>query len=180
MLDYLQWRLDKLAIKLERAKTAYASLINTVRTVVLGTVSAEGIPNVSYAPFVIDEVKNIYIFVNKLSVNASNLQANGKASVMLIEDEAKSKKIFVRRRLTYSCHAASVERNSPEWEHIANRFDKRFGNIIYIFRNLPDFNIFKFTPYEGLFVMDFGDAYKISSDDLNNLIHLIEEGCDER
>ena len=164
---------------IEKAKATYALLISNMRTVVLGTVSNEGIPNVSYAPFVIDEAKNIYIFVSKLSVHTSNLQANGKASVMLIEDEAKSKQIFARKRLTYSCHGTVVEKNNPQWEHIANQFDQRFGNIIYIFRNLPDFEIFKFTPYEGLFVMDFGAAYQINADDLNHLVQITEQGDGE-
>lgn len=60
---------------LERAKAAYALLMSNMRTVVLGTVSNQGIPNVSYAPFVIDEAKNIYIFVSKVSIHTSNLQA---------------------------------------------------------------------------------------------------------
>ncbi len=161
-----------LGMKIEKAKAAYALLINTVKTVVLGTVNTEGIPNITYAPFVIDEAKNIYIFVSKFSVHTYNLQANARASVMLIEDENKSKQIFARRRLTYSCNSTLVEKNSSEWEDIANKFDKRFGNIIYIFRNLPDFNIMKFAPYEGLFVMSFGEAYRISSNNLNNLIYI--------
>ncbi len=167
-------------MKIQRAKAAYGLLINTVRTVILGTVNEAGIPNVSYAPFVMDEAKNIYVFVSKVSVHTSNLQINAKASVMLIEDETKSKQIFARRRLTYSCYATAIDRNSREWELIADRFEKRFGNIIYIYRNLPDFNIFKFTPHEGLFVMDFGAAYKITSSDLNHLIQISEEGCDEK
>ena len=78
-------------MKIERVKAAYTLFINSVRTVMLGTVSQTGIPNVSYAPFIIDEAKNIYIFVGKLSTHTYNLQANGKASLMLIEDENKSK-----------------------------------------------------------------------------------------
>lgn len=166
-------------MKIGRAKAAYTLLINSVRTVVLGTVSETGIPNVSYAPFIIDEAKNIYIFVGKFSIHNYNLQANGKASVMLIEDETKSKQIFARRRLTYSCNATNIEKNSTEWDYIASQFDKRFGNIVCIFRNLPDINIVKFSPYEGLFVMDFGMAYKISSDNLNQLIYISENDNDE-
>ncbi|BAY81439.1 hypothetical protein NIES267_09150 [Calothrix parasitica NIES-267] len=161
-------------MSIARAKAAYALLINTVRTVMLGTVSAENIPNVSYAPFIIDEAKNIYIFINEFSIHAYNLQTNPKASVMLIEDETKSKQIFARRRLTYSCNATKLDKNSTQWEHIANKFEKRFGNIVYMLRNLPDINIIKFTPSEGIFLMDFGSAYKIKSSDLNQLICIAE------
>ncbi|MGB3636542.1 MAG: pyridoxamine 5'-phosphate oxidase family protein [Rivularia sp. (in: cyanobacteria)] len=166
-------------MKIEKVASAYALLINSVRTVMLGTVSETGIPNVSYAPFIIDEAKNIYIFVSKLSIHTYNLQANGKASVMLIEDETKSKQIFARRRLTYSCNATNLDKNSTEWDYIANQFDKRFGNIVCMFRNLPDINIVKFTPYEGLFIMDFGTAYKINSHNLNQLINITEQDNDE-
>lgn len=166
-------------MKIERAKAAYSLLINSVRTVMLGTVNDTGIPNVSYAPFIIDEAKNIYIFVGKLSTHTYNLQANAKASVMLIEDENKSKQIFARRRLTYSCNATFIEKNSTEWDNIANKFDKRFGNIVCMFRNLPDFDIVKFIPYEGIFVMDFGMAYKINSNDLSQLIYITEHDNNE-
>ncbi len=165
-------------MKIERAKAAYALLINSVRTVMLGTVSETGIPNVSYAPFVMDEAKNIYIFVSKLSIHTDNLQVNPKASIMLIEDETKSKQIFARRRLTYSCNATAIDKHSPEWEYITNKFDKRFGNIVYMFRNLPGFNIIKFTPYNGLFIMGFGTAYKIACNNLNQLIYIKQEDND--
>lgn len=161
-------------MSIARAKSAYALLINTVRTVVLGTVSADNMPNVSNAPFVIDEAKNIYIIVSEFSIHAYNLQTSSKASIMLIEDETKSKQIFARRRLTYSCNATKLDKNSTEWENIANKFEKRFGNIVYMLRNLPDINIIKFTPYEGIFLMDFGSAYKIKSSDLNHLIYISE------
>jgi len=164
-----------LGMKIARAKAAYALLINSVKTVILGTVNAENIPNISYAPFIINEAKNIYIFVSRISTHTDNLQTNARASIMLIEDEAKSKQLFARRRLTYSCHANAIEKNSAEWGHIANKFEKRFGNIVYMFRNLPDFNIIKFTPYQGLFVLDFGTAYRIDSNDLNHLIYITED-----
>ena len=166
-------------MNIERAKAAYALLINSVITVMLGTVSETGIPNVSYAPFIMDEAKNIYIFVSKLSIHTDNLQTNPKASVMLIEDETKSKQIFARRRLTYSCNATAIDKNSTEWDYLANKFDKKFGNIVCMFRNLPDFNIIKFTPYNGLFVMDFGAAYKITSNNLNQLIYIKQEDNEE-
>ncbi|MEM6751589.1 MAG: pyridoxamine 5'-phosphate oxidase family protein [Cyanobacteria bacterium P01_C01_bin.38] len=167
-------------MKIGKAKAAYTLLINSVRTVMLGTVSQTGIPNVSYAPFIIDEAKNIYIFVGNISTHTYNLQANGKASLMLIEDENKSKQIFARRRLTYSCNATVIDKNTIEWDCIANKFDKRFGNIVCIFRNLPDFDIVKFIPYEGIFVMDFGMAYKINSNDLNQLIYIKEHNNNEQ
>ncbi|MGB3761211.1 MAG: pyridoxamine 5'-phosphate oxidase family protein [Rivularia sp. (in: cyanobacteria)] len=166
-------------MNIERAKAAYALLISSVITVMLGTVSETGIPNVSYAPFIMDEAKNIYIFVSKLSIHTDNLQTNPKASVMLIEDETKSKQIFARRRLTYSCNATAIDKNSTEWDYLANKFDKKFGNIVCMFRNLPDFNIIKFTPYNGLFVMDFGAAYKIASNNLNQLIYIKQEDNEE-
>lgn len=158
-----------------KAKVAYNLLINSVRTVVLGTVNADNIPNVSYAPFVIDEAKNIYIFVSKLSTHTYNLRVNSRASIMLIEDETKSKQIFSRRRVRYSCNASKISKDSPEWECIANKFDEKFGNIVYIFRNFPDLDIIKFQPCEGIFVMGFGAAYKIYSNDLNNLVYITEE-----
>lgn len=163
-------------MNIEEVRKEYNAFTSIVESVMLGTVDFDQNPNVSYTPFVIDEEKNIYIFVSGMSVHTKNLHENGKASVMFVEDERNSKQIFARRRLTYNCMASLIQKDNPQWDLIADKFAERFGNIIDSLRSLPDFRIFKLTPYNGLFVIGFGAAYSISGENLNDVIHITGNG----
>jgi heme iron utilization protein len=141
------------------------------KSVVLGTCSAAGDPQASYAPCVTDAERNIYIFVSGLSAHTQNLADTGKASALFIEDEAQAPQIFARKRLSYICTASLLERESEAWQVQAQQFESRFGNIIDMMKGLSDFRIFKLCPQSGSFVIGFGAAYTIDPNDLSQLIH---------
>ncbi|MEB3179540.1 MAG: pyridoxamine 5'-phosphate oxidase family protein [Nostocaceae cyanobacterium] len=152
------------------ALAAYQTFTNSFQSLILSTTSSDGIPNASYSPFVMDESKNIYIYVSGLATHTQNLQATGKASVMFIEDEAQTQQIFARSRLTFDCTATLIDRNTELWEQIVSHFEERCGNIIQMMRELPDFRIFQLTPNYGRFVMGFGAIYEVDTNDLNSLV----------
>ncbi len=143
------------------------------KSVILSTVSAAGEPDASYAPFVIDAERNIYIFVSGLSAHTQNLSDTGKISVLFIQDETQTQQVFARKRLNYRCTAYLLERDNELWEAIAQQFESRFGNIIDMMKGLSDFRIFKLCPQSGRFVVGFGAAYSIDPNDLNRLIHQV-------
>ena len=149
----------------------YQTFPDRFGSVVLATVSGEGMPQASYAPCVVDEARNIYVFVSGLSAHTQNLTATSKASVLFIEDESKTQQIFARMRLSYECAATLLERESMQWNEIAQQFEDRFGNIVEVMRGLADFRIFQLRPQAGNFVVGFGAAYKVDSADLSKLIH---------
>ena len=156
----------------EEALAAYQSFPENFQSVVLSTVSKEGVPNASYAPFVMDEEKNIYIYISALSTHTHNLQASGKASVLFIEDEVKTEQIFARRRLTYACATLRLKRETDNWNQVVDRFQARFGELIQMLRGLSDFQLYQLKPQSGRFVIGFGAAYDISADNLNALAHV--------
>jgi heme iron utilization protein len=98
--------------KQEKAQAEYQTFTEQIQSAIISTVSSEGIPNASYAPFVMDESKNIYIYVSGLSTHTQNLYAKSYASILFIEDEAQTKQIFARRRLTFECTASLIEREN--------------------------------------------------------------------
>ena len=149
----------------------YQAFPDRFGSAVLATVSGEGTPQASYAPCVVDESRNIYIFVSGLSAHTQNLTATGKANVLFIEDESKTQQIFARMRLSYDCTATLLERESTQWNAIAQQFEDRFGNIVEVMRGLADFRIFQLQPQSGNFVVGFGAAYKVDPQDLGKLIH---------
>ncbi|MEM8544441.1 MAG: pyridoxamine 5'-phosphate oxidase family protein [Cyanobacteria bacterium P01_H01_bin.119] len=154
------------------ALRAYQQLPERVQSAMLATVNAKGVPNASYAPFVRDNQCSFYLFVSGLSPHTQNLAQTGKASLMLIEDEANASQIFARQRLSYDCSVSLVPRESDGWSAIADRFEARFGGLVQTLRGLGDFRIFQLSPYQGRFVMGFGAAYQVDPQDLSQLIHI--------
>jgi putative heme iron utilization protein len=156
--------------QIQTALTAYQSFTDIFQSVILSSVSKDGVPNASYAPFVMDDTKNIYIYVSGLSTHTQNLYSNPRVSVLFIDDESQTQEIFARRRLTFDCTATLVERDTDLWNQIFQRFQTRFGEIIQIFGDLPDFRIFQITPSNGRFVIGFGAAYQVDPNNLGSLI----------
>jgi heme iron utilization protein len=157
---------------LEKAQAIYQILLDKCQSAMLATVSTDGIPNASYAPFIRDEAQNFYIYISGLSTHTQNLASTPKVSLLLMEDEAKAEQIFARTRLTFECNAIELDRETEVWLQIADRFSDRFGEIIGIFRGLADFRIFKLTPYDGRFVMGFGAAYRLEGENFDRLVHV--------
>ncbi|NEP61908.1 MAG: HugZ family protein [Symploca sp. SIO2G7] len=154
---------------LKRVTELYQDFPDKFRSVMLSTANANGIPQASYAPFLIDANRSIYIYISGLSIHTANLKQTGRASVLLIEDEADTKEIFARRRLTYDCAVTPVPRDTAQWQPLIHRFEQRFGNIIGLMKGLPDFQLFQLRPEGGQFIIGFGSAYRVSSSDLNQL-----------
>ena len=158
--------------QLEKATVEYQKFTQEFQSIIISTVNEEGMPNGSYTPFIMDESKNIYIYVSGLSTHTQNLNVNPRASVLFIEDEAQTSQIFARRRLNYDCTATLVKSETDEWRNIVDKFQARFGEIIGMLRGLADFRIFKLTPHSGRFVIGFGQAYHISGDNLDKLVQI--------
>lgn len=158
--------------QLEKIQAEYDKFPQDFASIIISTVNEKGIPNASYTPFVMDEFKNIYIYVSGLSSHTTNIQNHPYVSVLFIEDEAKADNIFARRRLNFDCTASLITRETEQWHQVVDNFQERFGDIIEMLRSLPDFRIFKLTPNQGRFVIGFGAAYNISGDNLNQIVHL--------
>ncbi len=153
----------------ESANAAYQSLSSQLQSLILATVNPDGSPQVSYAPYVMDESYQIYIFVSGLAAHTANLITTGEASVLLITDEAQSPQIFARQRLTYQCGGKPVPRDSPLWQTTTARFEERFGDIVQTLCSLGDFQLLQLSPRSGRFVMGFGAAYNVDPSHLDQL-----------
>jgi heme iron utilization protein len=153
----------------ENAQAAYLNFLEQFESLILATVSADGVPHASYAPFVRDEAKNFYVYVSGLALHTRNLLAVPRASILLIEDESNCDRIFARTRLSFECTATVLERESQSWTEIVDLFAHRFGETISLMRGLADFQVFQLTPTQGRFVMGFGAIYRIEGEALDLL-----------
>ncbi|MGK7933141.1 MAG: HugZ family protein [Microcystaceae cyanobacterium] len=156
--------------KEKQALVAYQDLLQSLKSVIIGTVNDQGNPHTSYAPFIIDNQKNFYLLGSELAEHTHHLLKTRKASLLLIDDEAKTAQIFGRRRLTFNCQVTEIKRSDSIWNQMISQLTERFGETITMIASLSDFHLFKLTPTNGRLVLGFGGIYEIEEDNLETLV----------
>ncbi|MGD2120050.1 MAG: pyridoxamine 5'-phosphate oxidase family protein [Chromatiales bacterium] len=134
------------------------------RTLTLATTSANQQPEASVAPFVISDHGNICVFISELAQHTRNLLNGSKASLLLVADEADSRNLFARQRLTLRASAFEIQRSAPDWHSIMSQFRQRFDGTIDILKQLPDFHLFGFAVNSANYVQGFGQAFELDQD----------------
>ena len=133
----------------------------TRKTLQMATVSAEGDPLASYAPFVPGNNGEFFVFLSALAGHTRNLAVHPVASVLLIEDEATAGNLFARHRVSLRCDVKRLSRDDPDFDSIMAQFRQRFGAIVDTMIELPDFNLHALMPNGGSFIRGFGEAYTV-------------------
>lgn len=154
---------------LAKAQTVYNALLTERQSAILATTNADGSPHASYTPFAAGPDKNFYVYTSTLAHHTGNLQRTGRASLMLIADEADTAQIFARQRLTFACNVTELARDSQPWQDAAARYDARFADMFKLIRGFCDFKMFKLAPHSGTLVVGFGGAYTVHGDRLDQL-----------
>ncbi|QDF66162.1 heme utilization protein HutZ [Shewanella sp. SNU WT4] len=134
-------------------------------TLQLATCDQHGLPNASYAPYALAD-KGFYILVSDMARHGMNLKQSSLVSVMLLEDESEAKTVFARKRLTFDAHAKCIGRDNPDFNLGVAALTARFGDMIAELAALADFNLYQLRPQQGLYVKGFGQAFKLSGDEL--------------
>ncbi len=143
-------------------------LLAGFKTLLMSTVSTEGVPDASYSPFVRMEDDCFYVYVSGLSRHTTNLETTGVASVLFVEDEQDTKQLFARRRLSFDCRVKLIPRDSSRWNDIMEHFSRKFGDVIELIQPLGDFKLFALVPGSGVYVRGFGQAYRFTGSTLEN------------
>ena len=145
-------------------------------SLLMATVSPEGHPVASYAPYVSDADGCFYIYVSELAAHTSNLQRHPEVSVLFIEDERDAKHLFGRQRMTFRCHAREIGRNQADFAEVLDWFEQKHGPFMNMMRTLQDFHLFRLTPESAQFVRGFGQAYELRGADLRGIRHRNDRG----
>lgn len=136
------------------------------RTLVMASVSADGAPEASYAPYVRDRDGAFCVYVSDLSRHTGHLEATRTASVLFIESEESSSEPFARQRASFECAVEPIARDTPPFDAILDEFSTRFGETVSMIRPLSDFRLFRLTPERGVYVRGFARAYRLEGDEL--------------
>ncbi len=154
------------------AMREFAELRKSVRSCMLATVSASGQPLSSYAPVLVDEAGDFFVYVSAMAKHYAHLRKSGRASLSLIEDEGAAEELFARKRVTVDCEANLIERDGEDWNRGISGLEERHGSIMGYLKELVDFDLFRLRPLEGRLVLGFGKAYRVFGEGLSEISYL--------
>lgn len=134
------------------------NLLKNQKSLVISSIDKDGMPDVSYAPFVMIDNK-IYLYLSEVANHYYNLRDNHKCSVMIIQDENECKTMFARNRLSFSCDAHMLENVDDK---IFAKFDEvHDAKMMETFKKL-DFHMFELNINQGRLVKGFGQAFEVT------------------
>lgn len=149
----------KKEIDFAEQQQACQTFLQTQKTVMISSITAEGTPLISYAPYILNEGK-LYIYISRISDYYASIQQSECIQGMLIADEVHSPNLFARERLHFVCRPQLVEEATHE--SIFQKFEEKFKKpMIDLLRGL-DFSLFELTPLEGRYVVGFGKAFDVN------------------
>jgi putative heme iron utilization protein len=140
-------------------------LINARRSLQLATLCEDGSPYASYAPYAVGD-DCLYVLVSDIAVHGLNLARDGRASVLVIEDEDGAGELFARIRVNYRVRAEQIAPDSKAWHDGVARLADRHGERPRKLSELADFRLFRLTPLGGRYVKGFGRAYDLAGNTL--------------
>ncbi|MCK9635180.1 MAG: pyridoxamine 5'-phosphate oxidase family protein [Methylobacter tundripaludum] len=151
--------------ELEDITERYQELMASQQTLLLSTASANGGPDISYAPFVRDDEGVFYIYVSEMACHTVNLMNNPQASILFIRSESESPNLFARERVVLSCSVMEISRDDAIYAERIQALQDKFGEVISVLSSLSDFHLFALRPENGRYVIGFGRAFSINMND---------------
>jgi putative heme iron utilization protein len=143
----------------------YYKLLTSQQTLMLSTASGCGTPDISYAPFIRNDLGVFYIFVSEMARHTSNLLTNSQASILFIRPEAECNNLFARERAVLNCSVKEIATNDKTYTQQLDALQDQFGEVVALLRSLSDFHLFALEPHEGRYIIGFGRAFTINLND---------------
>lgn len=138
------------------------SFLETFQTLVIASLTPEGLPHASTAPYV-RMGNDFYILISTVAQHGRNLLANPDISLLFAEDESQCAQPFARKRVTIEAGASETVRTDPMYAAIIERFKAHFNpELVGSLTQMGDFHLFRLSPLGGSAVMGFGKAYRLN------------------
>ncbi|MEC8539123.1 MAG: hypothetical protein VXY51_05255 [Pseudomonadota bacterium] len=147
------------------------SLIGSARTVLMAAPSNAEIPEMGVTPFVRHDGAT-YIYPSRLSAHVRAILESGEGAFLFIEDENVAQNIWARKRIKINAHITEIERKSEIFETVCDLFSDRHGPTMSLIRDFTDFHLLRLQPTDGVMVLGFAKAYRLSGPELAVSEHL--------
>ncbi|MFK5950701.1 MAG: pyridoxamine 5'-phosphate oxidase family protein [Methylococcales bacterium] len=141
---------------------SYRKLVQSQQTLILSTVTTEGKPESSYAPYVRDEQGVFYIYVSELATHTQNMLKTAFASILFIQAEKECKNLFARKRVVFDCSIKEVKSQDECYYKQMLIMKETFGETIELLQSLSDFHLLALTPVNGKYIAGFGKVFSIN------------------
>lgn len=144
-------------------------LMGGSRTLILATTSEDGMPDASVVPYLMSG-GGFVIFVSELAKHTANLLRKGslgkvRCSVLFLEDERQATNVFARKRLVIACDVWKLERSELDSGRLLEGMEAKFGPVVGMLRQLPDFHLLRLEPVSCNYVRGFGQAFSFGPQD---------------
>lgn len=151
----------------------FQQFIASFQTAVIGSLSNDGEPEVSYAP-VIQHQACFYIYISELASHTQNLKKHPQAELLFIEDESKANNLFARERVRLKVIAKTIPRDAKTWTEIIGLFSQQYPQMMALLTNMQDFQLFKLTPQQAHYVAGFAQTYTLTGEQLSEVRQVME------
>jgi len=155
----------------DSARQDYLALRDRVNSAQLATLGCDATPEASYAPCVWRD-GHCFVFLSELASHTQNIKLDPSISLLLIEAEAAAGNAFARKRISLFGSAEIVARTDDTYKTVINDFYHSFGDVMKLIEPLADFHLFRIIVQRGRFIRGFGQAYELTGDRLEQLIHI--------
>lgn len=136
--------------------------LETFQTLVMASLTPEGEPHASTAPYV--RIGNdFFIIISTVAQHGRNLLATEKVSILFAEDESNMVQPFARKRITLEATAGEIHYDDPVFGQAIERLKAHFdADLVTSLLGMGDFHLFRLSPLSGNAVMGFGKAYRLN------------------
>jgi len=147
------------------------SLIGSARTVLMAAPGNAALPEMGVTPFVRHDGAT-YIYPSRLSAHVRAILESGEGAFLFIEDENAAQNIWARKRIKINAHITEIERKLDIFETVCDLFSDRHGPTMSLIRDFTDFHLLRLHPTDGVMVLGFAKAYRLSGPELAVSEHL--------
>ena len=144
------------------ALDAAADLLATTPWLALASVTADGLPQVSYVPFA-PLADGLGIVVSGLAAHTRNLIERGSACVLVAAETPGPGGNFARARVAIDVLAQPARPQSTTAARIWSALEHRQGELTLTLRDLPDFTPFVLAPTGARVILGFAAAYDLNA-----------------
>lgn len=144
------------------ARDAAAELLAATPWLALGSVSADGLPQVSYVPFA-PLADGLGIVVSGLAAHTKNIRERGTACVLIVAETSGPDGNFARARIAVDVLVQHSPAQSTTAARIWSALERRQGELTLTLRALPDFTPFVLVPTGARLILGFGAAHDLDS-----------------
>lgn len=143
-------------------------LLAAARWAALASVDGAGAPMASMVGYVMTEASDAaYIHLSRLAAHTGNLLANGRAALVISENDDGNGDPQELTRVTLQGGVQVIARDTEEYGAAQESYLQRLPASERLF-DFPDFILFRLDVVEARFVGGFGQARTFGATDLRN------------